>query len=240
MRYFFVLLVLAILTVLPVYAEWPKTGNARLDDLLSNAKGAPHAKAFAMYDEALKIDPSCADIFAERAIHFEEAGQYEKAIQDCDKALSLKPNDGVAFVTKARAYLQSGKYEEAVAAADKASLTGGYDELDRDHLRVEGAALYHLGKYQEALVPLSAGMCYARTDNPSADALYYRALCYEKLKRGNDAIKDLDRAIKKAPSRGQYYSARARILKSSGNANVAVKDEEKARSLPKETHTLFY
>jgi tetratricopeptide (TPR) repeat protein len=65
-------------------ADWPRTGNAKLDELLTKAKGAPHKEAFKMYEEAMSIKPDCADIFAERAIHYDESGQFNRAIEDCD------------------------------------------------------------------------------------------------------------------------------------------------------------
>lgn len=223
------------------FAEWPNTGNEKLDRLLSDAKGAPHQKAYQMYQKALLIDPMCADIYTERANHFERDGQYEKSLQDCAKALQLRPDDAFAYLTKARSSLQAGKYQDAVAAADKASLSANRNqELDNDELRVLGAALYHLGKYKEALVPLTSGMNYVPTKQKSADALYYRALCYEKLRENSKALMDLDSAIEIAPKRAQYYFARARVLRSNGKVKLASKDLLRARALPKETHILFY
>lgn len=223
------------------FAEWPNTGNEKLDRLLSDAKGAPHQKAYQMYQKALLIDPMCADIYTERANHYEHDGQYDKSLKDCAKALQLRPGDAFAYLTKARSSLQAGKYQDAVAAADKASASANRNqELDNDELRVLGAALYHLGKYKEALVPLTSGMNYVPTKRQSADALYYRALSYENLKEYSKALGDLDSAIKISPRRPQYFIARARVRRSSGKANLAAKDEKQARSLPKEAHVLFY
>ncbi|MBX9568639.1 MAG: tetratricopeptide repeat protein [Candidatus Obscuribacterales bacterium] len=232
---------IAWLTTLPAFADWPNTGNEKLDSVLSEAKGASHQKAYPLYQKALLIDPKCADIYTERASHYERDGQYSKALQDCEKALQLRPDNAFAYLTKARTCLQAGKYDEAISAADKASASAGRNqELDNDELRVWGAALYHLGKYKEALVPLTSGMNYVPTKRKSADALYYRALCYEKLKNNSNALIDLDSAIKSAPKRAQYYVARARILRSTGDVKGAAKDEKLARELPKETHVLFY
>lgn len=240
MRYFCFLVILFSLT-LPTFGEWPNSGNAKLDKMLSTAKDADHEKAFAIYNEALKINPRCAEIYAERAIHFEKSGQYQKALQDCDEALKLHHDDAVTYETRARVYLQTGKYEEAITAADKSStIANHFDELDNDHLRVIGASLYHLGKYKEALVPLTAGLCHARTKNPSADALYYRALCYDKLNQNEKALRDLNAAIKKAPARSEYYTARAKVFRRLGCEKQSKLDDKQSHLLPSQRHVLFY
>jgi tetratricopeptide (TPR) repeat protein len=89
-------------------------------------------------------------------------------------------------------------------------------------------------------LPLTSGLKYVRSNNESADAYYYRGLCFEKMKHYTEALNDLNAAIKIAPKRPKYYEARSRTLKATGKTKLALSDVKQAGLLPRDLHVLFY
>lgn len=225
----------------PAHCKWPDTGNQKIDALLDDARYLESSKSLSLYQKALALDSKCADVYAERARYFERVGEYDKALKDCERALSLNPNEPMTHLIKARAYLQTGQYKQAIDAAEKASsIPNSFWSLDKDDLRVIGASLYHLGEYKEAILPLTTGLQHGTSPKESADAYYYRGLCYDKLGELDKAVADFDSAIKIAPDRPKYYIERARVLRKSGKIEQATADEKRSKTMKEKPHRLFY
>lgn len=242
MRIFLLLVVFSCISVPLAFAEWPGTGNLKVDELLSSAKGKPMKVGLPLYSKALKIKPACATIFGERAMLYENEGVYDKALLDCEKALQLNPQNAFYYLIRARTYFLSGRYKEARDAATKArELETDAYQLDNDALRVEGASDYYLGDYKNAIECLTAGLDFVpQGSHGSADAYYFRGLSYLKWDDAYKALADFNVSLKIYPKCAKYYIARAQALKMLGKEQLAKRDLRIANNLPAEKHGLFW
>lgn len=122
-----------------------------------------------------------------------------KAVEICDLALEqemLSRRDRAATLTnRGILYMREGRHERALA--DYAKSIRLMPELLESKVNL-GAALYGLGRYQEALAALNEGL---NTDSVDARAVgfYNRALCHERLGDLQAAYDDFQRALDAYP-----------------------------------------
>jgi tetratricopeptide (TPR) repeat protein len=122
-----------------------------------------------------------------------------RAIQFCDTALEqeqLTKRDRAATLTnRGILYMREGRHERALADYTKSIRL--MPELLESKVNL-GAALYSLGRYEEALKALNEGI---GTDSADAKAIgyYNRALCHERLGDIQTAYQDFRRALDVRP-----------------------------------------
>ncbi|HEY7797819.1 MAG TPA: tetratricopeptide repeat protein [Hyphomonadaceae bacterium] len=122
-----------------------------------------------------------------------------RALQICDTALEqelLTKRDRAATITnRGILHMREGRFEKALADYQKSIRL--MPELLESKVNL-GAALYSLGRYQEALVALNEGV---GTDSADAKAIgyYNRALCHERLGDIQTAYEDFRRALAARP-----------------------------------------
>jgi tetratricopeptide (TPR) repeat protein len=122
-----------------------------------------------------------------------------KAVQICDTALEqeqLSRRDRAATLTnRGILYMREGRHERAMADYSKSIRL--MPELLESKVNL-GAALYGLGRYEEALAALNEGL---QTDSADARAIgfYNRALCHEQLGDVQSAYDDFQRALDAYP-----------------------------------------
>ncbi len=112
--------------------------------------GKQFAQALALFDQALAINPSCAQAWARSATTLAYLGQGEQALTRVQQALRLSPKDPNRFAfltTRGTAALVLGRYDEAAAwLAQARRLNPGY----RAALRLLVAALVLGGDMTQA------------------------------------------------------------------------------------------
>jgi tetratricopeptide (TPR) repeat protein len=122
-----------------------------------------------------------------------------RALQICDTALEqeqLTKRDRAATITnRGILHMREGRYQKALADYEKSIRL--MPQLLESKVNL-GAALYSLGRYQEALVALNEGI---GTDSVDAKAIgyYNRALCHERLGDVQTAYEDFRRALAARP-----------------------------------------
>ena len=118
-----------------------------------------------------------------------------RALQICDTALEqeqLTRRDRAATITnRGILHMREGRHEKALSDYQKSIRM--MPELLESKVNL-GAALYALGRYEEALVALNEGI---GTDSIDARAIgyYNRALCHERLGNVQTAYEDFRRAL---------------------------------------------
>ncbi len=73
-------------------------------------------KALAGLDNLVKKAPHFAEAYNQRAIHYYQAGDFQKAIADCEKVLELNPHHFGAQSGMAQSYLRLRRPREALKA----------------------------------------------------------------------------------------------------------------------------
>jgi hypothetical protein len=70
--------------------------------------------AFADYDQALRLDPSCVAALVRRARAWEDSRDYSKSIADLDRAVQLQPKDTDLYFRLARVHFLTGNLQETL------------------------------------------------------------------------------------------------------------------------------
>jgi tetratricopeptide (TPR) repeat protein len=147
-------------------------------------------RAFADYNEAIRLDPKYADGYHGRATVYADRDDHDHAIADYNEAIRLDPKSAKAYGDRGLSYEKKGDYDRA---------TADYSEAIRlkpdvfEYVRDRGNALYLAGKYDLAiadydeLVPL---------DPKAGDGLYGRGMA--KMKKGDTAGGNADIVAAKA------------------------------------------
>lgn len=80
----------------------------------ANIRTGRYDNAIADYSEALKLDPSDADIYNNRGNAFRRKGQHDRAIADYNEAIKLAPNDPDPVNGRGNAYFSKGDRDRAL------------------------------------------------------------------------------------------------------------------------------
>lgn len=122
-----------------------------------------------------------------------------RALQICDAALEqeqLTRRDRAATITnRGILFMREGRFERALSDYQKSIRL--FPDLLESKVNL-GAALYNLGRYEEALAALDEGV---GTESADAQAVgyYNRALCHERLGDIQTAYEDFRRALAVRP-----------------------------------------
>jgi tetratricopeptide (TPR) repeat protein len=126
-----------------------------------------HAGALAAFDAALELDPTRADLWADRGVCAEVVEGSERAIESFDRALALDPEAVTAWYNRGVSLLYLDRHEEALAALDEVVALHRARELAPDADLVHAhhnmaLCLLQLGRFEEALDGFDEVVGYAR------------------------------------------------------------------------------
>ncbi len=218
-----------------LYAEKQHNYSAAIDDL----------------EVAERINPSLP-IVPELKSWFElESGLYSQAKIDADTAIDLSPKNHFAYIHRARANLQLKNYQNAVDDVNKAIeldprnqsnwftscfLTRGYAHLKLNKLQnalqdADKAILYNIK-------PTTTAAANAGTDQLSLDAYNLRAKVNLRLKKYEDALADVQNALKIDPKADSSLCLKADALKDLGRYDEALDMLDQAIKLSPNTNYL--
>jgi tetratricopeptide (TPR) repeat protein len=142
------------------------------------------------YTEALRLVPTDASIYNNRAFAYWSRGMTDRAIADYDETLRLEPDNVVARTNRAVAYNFRGDYELAIRDLDYA-LKLKPDSPDVLNSRCWGRAL--AGQTEPALADCNAALKLRPNDPNTLDS---RGFVYLKAGQYDRAIADYDAALK--------------------------------------------
>ncbi|MHC6202294.1 tetratricopeptide repeat protein [Breznakiellaceae bacterium SP9] len=182
--------------------------------LAYKAKG-DNERAIADYNKAIEFDPNDAAAYSNRGIAYRAQGDNDQAIADYDKAIEFDSNDAAAYSNRGIAYYSKGDYDRAIADYTQAiTLDSNYAAAyyhrgnaykakgDRAKARTDSQAK---GEYDRAIADYTQAITLDPND---ADAYYQRGLAYNQKGQKNEAIQDLEKAIRTNPN---YEQAKARL-----------------------------
>lgn len=209
-------------------------------------------------NQALKIDPNFSQSYFRLAVVEQRSDHGPEALRLLDKALSLKDPYLPAWSAKAGLLSSMGRSAEAYKAACQAeklmpedynALTTKAGILEQIGKPYEAALLYkrvydtvhrsdfllhqsikcldESGHYEEALTQLKTLFSLTPSDS---DTYRLRSGIYRKMKRYDDALKDMNRVLELEPS-SVAYKERARIFELMGNSQKARLDLQSAAKL---------
>jgi tetratricopeptide (TPR) repeat protein len=182
------------------------------------------------YGRAIRLDPSQAAVFYDRAMVHTAAGDLDRAVTDFTEAARLDPKRWEALYARGRVFCMQGESERALADLSEAIRLDPTQSMCfalRSDCRLRG------GDGDGALKDAAE---WVRLDPKSASARMQ--LGNVRMMRGDwaDARADYDEAVRLGPKDDRAHSARARFLATCPDDAVrdgrqALKDAERAVAL---------
>jgi tetratricopeptide (TPR) repeat protein len=152
--------------------------------LLINQK--KYKEAIQDFDRLVEKRPSDVPLIVCRGYVYYNMRNYKSALVDFDRAATINPKDPLIWVNKSAVFLKEKEYAEAYKSASQAL------ELDPKNFGAScnrGEASFKLEHYSDALPDLTNAIdCDSKSAR--AEAMYYRALVYEKTGKADLAAAD--------------------------------------------------
>lgn len=162
-----------------------------------------HAElALGKLDRALRLDPSSAEAFVERAGIYNLLEEYEEAIADCDRALAIYAKNPLAFHHRGHAWRMQGDSEKGLADYGRAL------EIDPKHapsLQERASLWAELGESEKVIADTTAALAL---EPNHVDSLFWRGTAWGNLKDYDQAERDLAAAIALDPQEADLYYQR--------------------------------
>ena len=206
---------------------------------LRNERG-DYEGALKDYTQAIKMEPSNSELLNGRGkTYFDMAssGKYkaqeksllEKAISDYTEALG-KPkitprSKSEALSNRGAAYGMSGMQEQSIRDITDALQL---DPKNKNAYANRSIAYLNTGQYEKALGDYQA---YLKFEPNNSNFWYESGMVQRLMKRNEDAVKSLDRALQLNPKLDIAYIERARAKAQAGNLSGARQDYQKAQQM---------
>lgn len=161
-------------------------------------------------DQALKNLPRNPDLWFFRGVVNSNRRDFWTAAADFSSAIRNSPNTWFLYYFRADVYQQLNQYREAVK--DLTTLINANPRLAAFRFTCETGRLRDQGLRNDMAV-ITVG-----------DAHYLRAVCLAELGRFNEAIEDLNEALKLDPTDTKALSLRAEFISETGKDDAAIND----------------
>jgi tetratricopeptide (TPR) repeat protein len=192
-----------------------------------NVMAGRSAEALADFDRALELDPEQDWALASRAeLHSAEA-RHQEALADLDRALSIDPQYTWAYAQRSRCLWRLERWDEAVRDMARAADLDSEASWYRAHL---AGLLLDVGRHEEAFQEADRALSDSDDDGPRSLAWPYtlRAWALHGLDRDNEALADLDHAIRLDEAYGMAFAMRGWLLWQAERFTEAEQDFDQA------------
>lgn len=154
----------------------------------------------------VKQNPKSAMAHLELGYAYLMQGKADQALKEYQKAYKLDPKNRQVQYNLALGYMAKKDYPAAIKILEPLTKQGLFDLEAHYSL---GEAYYNNGQYREALKAFSQA---AGIRPGLANIYYYMALCYEKLGDKNNAIAQIDKALRLAPNYTEFQELKAKLI----------------------------
>src|SRR2546427_13123721 len=107
-----------------LWAVWSRSGNARVDDLLSRGVAEMGEQRFpeaiATFTRIIELKPGFAEGWNKRATAYFLAGEFRRSLMDCDEVIKRNPQHFGVLSGYGQIYLRLGQPEKALAYFQRA------------------------------------------------------------------------------------------------------------------------
>ncbi|MFN0035134.1 MAG: tetratricopeptide repeat protein [Saprospiraceae bacterium] len=199
-----------------------------------------HEAALKDYTRAVEMEPNNPELLNSRGKTYFDMASFEryksqrktlleKAIKDYSDALA-KPkitpkSKSEALSNRGAAYGMSGMFEPSIRDISEAIKL---DPKNKNAYANRSIAYLNTGQLEKALGDYQA---YLKFEPNNANFWYESGMVQRVLKRNEEAVRSLDRAIQLNPTLGIAYIERARAKAQSGNQASARQDYQKAQQM---------
>lgn len=184
-------------------------------------------------DCAIKLLPDTTLVLRELASLYEEKEQFDLALDIYDQLLDKDPYSNSDWLNLAKIYAIKKDYEKSIEACDFAL---AIDETDINALSFKGYCLYDSKRYKEAIEIFKE---YAVSEGNKSVAYELIAECYSVLKKPEEAIIYLLKALETNPEDVEICYQLATNYYEAGDINMAIEFLKKAIAIDDKDSTLF-
>jgi len=216
-----------------VWLHIPKTKNRQALYYYNNGlklfKKTRQKEALVQLDQAIKLDPACAEFYFKRGETLLDLDKLGEAYNDFTKCVSLEPRNYVAFKRRSRVHYERGKVAESIADLQRAENVCT-NKIDRAEIIKQQAKMHAtLNQHSLAIGALTRTLALER----SANAFLIRANQYMKMREYKKAIADYSAAIdlNEPKYQDRLFSMRADAYEKIGRFDLAKKDRKSAKAL---------
>jgi len=201
----------------------PRDPVAYLNRALTYRRSGDFTKAFADYDEALRLDPTFARVYHSRGNAHTQLKEYDKAVADLAEAIRLDPAGyPVVYCDRGNVFRLKGESDRALADYGEAL------RLDpTSAVAHKGRALVYENKrdYERAVAEFDEAI---RLDPKDSVAFGQRAVVHVLRKEVDSALTDFSEAIRLNPKYAWAMNYRGTLYGQKGDWKKAVADFEQA------------
>jgi protein O-GlcNAc transferase len=173
---------------------------------LTQMQQGKYEEAEAQFAKATALDPSAAEIWANRGNNQISLGRPERALEFLSRALAITPDFPEALYNRAKLLADAGRLEEALAGYERCT---ALVPRFADAINNRGVILAKLGRHEEALA------CYERClalAPRAADTLNNRGNLLAAMGRHAAALASYDASLAVAPNAADTLVNRANLL----------------------------
>ena len=211
---------------------------------IESANNEKWVEAIRTSSAAINIDPKYADAFVNRCRAYIGYGDFSEAEKDCNQALKLDPKNMIATNNLAVIFLKQGNESKALEGYERACL-GGFQLSCDNFKKIRGYAPNDTAdlvkkKNSEAVEAftqknwtsvISITTEIINIDPKNSDAYISRSGAYANTGKLDNALSDVDTAIRLSPNEPAGYNNRGFIYELQKNKNQAILQYEIACSL---------
>jgi protein O-GlcNAc transferase len=173
---------------------------------LAQMQQGKHEEAERQFAKATALDPSAAEILANRGNNQISLGRPERALEFLSRALAIAPDFPEALYDRAKLLADAGRLEEALAGYERCSALVPHFA---DAINNRGVILAKLGHHAEALASYERCLALALR---AADTLNNRGNLLAAMGRHAEALASYDASLAVAPKAADTLVNRANLL----------------------------
>ncbi len=208
-------ILLVVMFLMGAYCGFAQDAAEMINNANEALKSKDYAKAFELYDKAMK---NLGDVQVDAAINYNigyaafQIEKYDEAIAYLDKAIAANANVASAWEFKGNSYAKMEKYNEAIDAYKK-SIEAGAENKGSIYYNA-GIVAYKGGMYEKATELFGKAV----GENYNGDtAIFYKAVSLKKLDKDDEYKQTLVEGVQKFPDNEKLKSALANVYVSEGN-----------------------
>lgn len=176
-------------------------------------------KALACFNEAIEIDPSCADAYDDCGnVYYYDQHDVENALVNYNKAIEINPNCVAYYNNRGNVYKDKEEFDKSISDFTRAIEISPNSAMVYNN---RGLSYQVKREWQKAIQDYNKTISL----NPNyASAYYNRGNAYTATEDYESAIKDFGRAIELRPNYTSAYYNRALAYQHKGNLDKAILD----------------
>lgn len=185
--------------------------------------------AVVRFDNAIAIDPRCAEFYFKRGEAYLELDKLKEAISDLNRTIVLEPDHYPAYKRLARAEYERGNIDAAIKASESAIKHCSFAFDKADSYKTLGKLHSFQKKYDLAIQDMTESLALDK----SAHTFLLRGSQYFAVHQYQKAVDDYTAALNQHNDKfyDRLYSLRADAYEKLGRHDLAKADRKKSKDL---------